>query len=279
MNSILGIISDGASSERLESLAWMSLPIIQHSPASVDSDHFVLIVSPLSLHLQATGKKVPGPVSVDFVEGKNRHRRLFGGGKNQLIAKAVGIKSAVRPRILDLTAGLGEDAFVLASLGCNVAMVERSPVVYALLHDGLQRALSSGDTELLAIVNRLSLTHQDAKAYLSPLADCLDQQFDVIYLDPMFPKLDKTAAVNKAMSSFKKIVGADDDAGQLLKLALASNAKRVVVKRPRKGATIPEQYPDLMLPEASLQLSGKSSRYDIYPVRSLKSEAAVASLV
>jgi 16S rRNA (guanine1516-N2)-methyltransferase len=35
--------------------------------------------------------------------------------------------------------GLGKDAFVLASLGCRVTLVERNPVVHALLRDGLDR--------------------------------------------------------------------------------------------------------------------------------------------
>ena len=34
-------------------------------------------------------------------------------------------------------AGLGRDAFVLASVGCRVRMLERNPVVAALLDDGL----------------------------------------------------------------------------------------------------------------------------------------------
>jgi 16S rRNA (guanine1516-N2)-methyltransferase len=42
--------------------------------------------------------------------------------------------------VIDGTAGLGKDAFVLAGLGCKVTLVERHPVVVALLADGLARA-------------------------------------------------------------------------------------------------------------------------------------------
>ena len=77
---------------------------------------------------------------MDFVEGAVAHRRKFGGGRGQSIAKAVGLKSGAMPTVVDATAGLGRDAFVLASLGCKVTLIERSPVVAALLQDGLARA-------------------------------------------------------------------------------------------------------------------------------------------
>ncbi|WP_445775347.1 class I SAM-dependent methyltransferase, partial [Shewanella sp.] len=64
-------------------------------------------------------------INVDFVSGAVAHRRKFGGGRGQSIAKAVGLKQGVTPTVVDGTAGLGRDAFVLASLGCKVIMVER----------------------------------------------------------------------------------------------------------------------------------------------------------
>ena len=100
----------------------------------------LLYVTDAGLQLQSTGKKAPGPVWADFLGGAVAHRRKFGGGSGQMIAKAVGIKSGVRPTVADVTAGLGRDSFVLATLGCEVQMVERSPVVHALLSDGLARA-------------------------------------------------------------------------------------------------------------------------------------------
>ena len=64
-------------------------------------------------------------ISVDFVSGANAHRHKFGGGKGQAIAKAAGLNKGATPSVLDATAGMGKDAFVLASLGCNVTLVER----------------------------------------------------------------------------------------------------------------------------------------------------------
>ena len=112
-------------------------------------------------------------LQVDFVTGAAAHRRKFGGGKGQMIAKAVGLNKIsakeFRPTIIDLTAGLGGDAFVLATLGCNVEMFERSLVAYLLLADGLNRAkvfAEHSDEALFAIVSRLNLTFSSAASVL-----------------------------------------------------------------------------------------------------------------
>lgn len=67
----------------------------------------------------------------------------------------------------------------------------------------------------------------------------------VIHLDPMFPSRDKSALVKKEMRLFKPLVGADDDAPDLLAAALALATHRVVVKRPRKAPSIAGATPDL----------------------------------
>ena len=74
-----------------------------------------------------------GAVTSDFVGGAARHRREFGGGAGQPVARAIGLKGSQRPQVVDATAGLGRDAFVMASLGCRVTLVERSPVAAALV--------------------------------------------------------------------------------------------------------------------------------------------------
>ncbi|MGL9773657.1 MAG: class I SAM-dependent methyltransferase [Sodalis sp. (in: enterobacteria)] len=60
-------------------------------------------------------------------------------GAVKAVAKAVGIKGQGLPDVVDATAGLGRDAFVLACLGCRVQMFERHPVMAALLKNGLRR--------------------------------------------------------------------------------------------------------------------------------------------
>ena len=81
---------------------------------------------------------------VDFVGGKVGFRLRSGEGKNQALAKAVGLNKGKTPSVVDATAGLGRDAFLLASLGLNVTLIERSPVMYQHLLEGMERAKEEG---------------------------------------------------------------------------------------------------------------------------------------
>lgn len=194
--------------------------------------------------------------TVDFIGGALGYRRAKGGGKNQAIARAVGLKSASKPvTVLDVTAGLGRDAFILASLGCEVRMIERSPVLAKALQAGLDRALQ--DLKTADIVGRMVLTLADAKDVLTHLS--LDNYPDVIYIDPMFPKENKSALNKIEMRTLREIVGDDNDADLLLTLALGKAKKRVVVKRSRKALPLGGLAP-------SFVIGGKSSRYDVYLV-------------
>ena len=124
-------------------------------PLQDDTAAFAVQVGADGLQIQQLGPQAPGPVRVDFVEGQAAHRRQFGGGNGQMIAKAVGIAQGIRPQVLDATAGLGKDAFVLASLGCQMTLIERQPLIAALLEDGLARARA--DEEVGPIVGRMRL--------------------------------------------------------------------------------------------------------------------------
>jgi len=248
----------------------LGLALLQQEPREYPPEHFVLHYTGDTLSLCATGRNVAGPICVNFTDGSLAHRRHYGGGKSQLIAKAVGIKDSLRPHVLDVTAGLGQDGFVLAALGCSVQWVERSAVVHALLDNGIKRAqrhsVEHGDTTLQQIMAGLSLVNNNGIDYLASLAS----PADVIYLDPMFPERTKKAKVNKAMQAFHAIVGDDVDAGQLLQCALQKARYRVVIKRPRKAPGLHQQYPQLTLPEPGLVLTGKSARYDIYPLKKIQ---------
>jgi 16S rRNA (guanine1516-N2)-methyltransferase len=232
-------------------------------PELISSHRFVLILEGNKIFLQQTGRKAPGPIMVEFTEGAVDHRRKFGGGKGQMIAKAVGIKAGVYPQILDATAGLGKDGFVLASLGAKVTMLERSPIVYRLLENGLMRAKDfalENDAELSTILQRMNLHRESSHEFIQSLTT---ENFpDVIYLDPMFPEREKSAEVKKEMLAFHELVGKDEDADQLLPLALSKVNYRVVVKRPRKAPFLNNQSP-------SFQLEGKSSRFDIYTLHKM----------
>ena len=197
-----------------------------------------------------------GPVYVDFVKGRLDYRRRYGGGIKQALAKAVGLKQAFRPTVLDATAGLGRDAFVLASLGCRVHMLERSKVVAALLYDGLQRA--GQDFEIGALIKaHLQLIYYDAQDWLALMPET--QYPDVIYLDPMYPHRQKSALVKKEMRVFRAIVGDDLDAAALLNVALTCARQRVVVKRPKLALSLNEIKPTFCI-------QSQNTRFDVYKI-------------
>ena len=208
------------------------------------------------LELRQLDEPKVGAVLVDFASDALTFRRLHGGGKKEAIAKAIGLKGQHSLQVLDATAGLGRDAFVLASLGCKVDMIERSPIVAALLQDGLTRAAT--DTELAAwLPEKMHLFHGIAKDLL---ADWQHQTPDVVYLDPMFPHRKKSAAVKKEMRLFQQLLGPDEDADLLLEPALALAKKRVVVKRP-SGA------PFLAGKKPQIEMLGKANRFDVYLIQ------------
>lgn len=204
------------------------------------------------LSLRKTDEPKLGAISVDFVTGAAAHRRKFGGGKGQSIAKAVGLNKGATPVVLDATAGLGRDGFVLASLGCKVILHERHPVVAALLYDGLQRAYN--DLEIGAWMRaNMSLVFGSSHTLL---AQC-ESMPDVVYLDPMFPHREKSALVKKEMRVFQELVGADTDADDLLEFAYPLASKRVVVKRPDYAPFLNDKTP-------SMQIKTKKNRFDVY---------------
>ena len=212
-----------------------------------------LVAAPGGVQLEAPGERGLGAVRIDFVEGKNAHRRRFGGGRGQPLARAVGLKKGRTPAVLDATAGSGRDAFVLAALGCRVTLVERSPVIAALLEDALVRA--AADAEAAPVIARMTLVNAEAVEYMRALgeADCPD----VVYLDPMYPHRRKTALVKKEMRMFRRVVGDDPDSPSLLKAGLAVARQRVVVKRPAAA-------PPIVGPAPTAAIQSPNTRYDLY---------------
>jgi len=223
--------------------------------------------APLALQIGADGLQLaelrpqaPHPLRVDFVSGGAAHRRQFGGGSGQMIARAVGIKGAIRPSVLDATAGLGRDAFVLATLGCRVQMIERNAVLAALLQDGLKRAAQ--DAPLAPIIQRMPLVQGDACTLMQNWQGAPPE---VIYLDPMFPAQKQSAAVKKDLNLLRLLLegaSAPEEESTLLQTALRLASHRVTVKRPRKAPPLGGLAP-------TLRLEGKSCRFDIYPKQKL----------
>ena len=190
---------------------------------------------------------------VDFVGGSVGHRLRFGGGRGQDLAKAMGLRAGKTPTVIDATAGLGRDSFLLASLGAQVTMIERSPKMYALLQDGLERAASEGG-DVAEIIERMTLLHGDAKDLLPTLDG------EAILIDPMHPPRNKSALVKRELRQVREIVGTDDDAADLVRAALDTAKQRVVLKWPAKADPING------VRACSHQILGKSTRYDVFMI-------------
>ncbi|MBM1690805.1 class I SAM-dependent methyltransferase [Sulfitobacter geojensis] len=196
-------------------------------------------------------KREPTELRVDFVNGPVAHRLRFGGGRGQDLAKAMGLRGGKTPTIIDATAGLGRDAFLLASLGAEVTLIERSDKMHALLEQGMQRAAVEGG-QLREIIDRMTLLKGDAKDLLPDLSG------ESILIDPMHPPRKGSALVKQELRQVREIVGSDEDAADLVRVALANATKRVVLKWPAKADPIEGIRP------CTHQILGKSTRYDVF---------------
>ena len=52
----------------------------------------------------------------------------------------MGLKNHTHPKLIDVTGGLARDSFIIASLGFEIEIIERSPIIHALLKNGMERA-------------------------------------------------------------------------------------------------------------------------------------------
>ncbi len=190
---------------------------------------------------------------VDFVSGAVAHRLRFGGGRGQALAKAMGLRAGKTPMIVDATAGLGRDAFLLASLGAQVTLIERSEKMHALLADGMERAAQEGGV-FREIMGRMTLLQGDAKELLPDLAG------EAVLIDPMHPPRKNSALVKRELRQVREIVGTDEDAVELMQTALKHARNRVVLKWPAKAD------PMEGIRTCSHQIMGKSTRYDVFMV-------------
>jgi 16S rRNA (guanine1516-N2)-methyltransferase len=195
----------------------------------------------------------PDSLICDFTGGAVRHRFRFGGGRGQALPRAVGMNDGKNPMVVDATAGLGRDAFLLASLGAKVILIERSPEIHKLLEEGMARAAQAGG-EVAEVIARMTLLHGDARDLLATISP------EVVLVDPMHPPRKKSALVKSEMRLIREIVGTDEDSIDLMKVALATARKRVVLKWPQRGDPMAGIAPP------SHRITGKSTRYDVFMV-------------
>ncbi|MDD9890004.1 MAG: class I SAM-dependent methyltransferase [Gammaproteobacteria bacterium] len=226
----------------------LGLPLLSLNALDAERHSFYLQYGSDGLALHAVGESAPGALRVDFA---SLLRRAGDGLIKQNLLKAVGARKGRRPSVLDATAGLGTDSFLLSKAGCEVLALERNAVVYALVEDGIARyrQAESKGAETDAV---FAVRNEDFLSVHSSLP-----KFQVVYLDPMFPPKTKSAQSKKAMSYLQEIVGKSSNDADLFDAARELASDRIVVKRAKQSPLINNAEP-------SHSFKGSSSRFDVY---------------
>jgi 16S rRNA (guanine1516-N2)-methyltransferase len=239
------LVTDEAMRQRSLTLAYrLSLPVIERESTVVG---WALEYTDSGLVLRDQHNSELLPLRIDFTAkdlnpyGPNLSRR-------QPLARALGKKNKT---VIDATAGLGQDAFLMTAMGYHVVAIERSPMLAALLFDAVERA--DQDPRLSkALAGRLQVVEGDARKEIPAQVPP-----DVVYLDPMFPpKRRKSALPKRELVLLRKLVGEDPDADQLFAVAQEHARNRVVVKRPHHAPPL--------VSDPDFAQSGKLVRYDVY---------------
>lgn len=201
------------------------------------------------LELRDAETKPGRGLRVDFTRLARRSRESVNLSRRQPLARAIGRDTR---RVIDATAGLGQDAALLAAMGFEVTAIERSGALAAMLDEALRRAGHDPPAAKL-LGNRLRFQHGDARRLL---ADDAFEAIDCVYLDPMFPLKRKASALaKKEIRLVRALVGEDEDAADLLSVARHA-VRRVVVKRPT--------YAPPLASDTATKIEGKLVRYDVY---------------
>lgn len=232
--------------------AQLHIPLLG-PPDTQSSFQLLLEVRADGLLLSPVDPQLGKGLRIDFVSGATAYRRHSAGSTRQPLARAIGFGSGCRT-VIDATAGLGRDSFLLACLGCRVTALERSPVLAAMLCEALERVARCSDPKLKEIADRISVLNMDSMDFLPRLASA--ERPDVVYLDPMYSLRNATALAKKEMRILRLLVGDDEDASSLLCVARAVATRRVVVKRHLRAAPL--------APGAIHSHAGRSVRYDVY---------------
>lgn len=250
-NIVIRMLGTAPSDNEQHYASTLSLPLSPEPDALCETTEFYLRCEREGLTLYRNEKGGLGGLRVDF-ERPQLARRAGDMLLEQNLCKAAGLKRGIPVTVLDTTAGLGKDAWLLASAGANVSMLERDPIVHALLQDALRRTFGNPSGGELGRI-RVALQFGDFEQLVATQPD-----FDVVYVDPMFPTSGKQARAKKDMYLLQKLLGEHSgDEVRLLEFARAKARKRVVVKRARLSPWLGAQKPDI-------EFKGSSNRYDVY---------------
>lgn len=241
----INIVLDAASAEARQRAERVAAMVHGEVTMQDAPDRLRLVVTDDRLSLHGPREMGLGGVSVDFTGLDLRPGNL---SRKQPLGRAIGAKART---VIDATAGMGGDALLLACMGYEVLAIERSPIIAALLEDGLRRG-EADERIMAALGGRLRMVHGDARQVL--LAG--EVKADVVYVDPMFPPKRRASALpKKEIQLLRLVVGDDPDAAQLMAAARQAATQRVVVKRPTHAPP---------LAEPSMSIEGKLVRYDVY---------------
>lgn len=201
-------------------------------------------------------REVPFRIDFNSIASKQRSKM----SKSELVSKAMGSKTS---NVIDMTAGLGRDSFILASSGFNVYLLERNPVIFYLLHDAIDRLRITDPI----LAGRMNLVEKDSKELLSAedLGIVLKEAETVaVYLDPMYEGnvVGKRSSVKKETAMLHRIVNSspDDDVDNsklLFDAAKRLSNSRIIVKRSVRADALANTIPHEVL-------EGSTQRFDIY---------------
>lgn len=188
-------------------------------------------------------EQVFAPLTIDFASAYYRAR----GGSEHLPKTLRGMAGA---HVADATAGWARDAWLLAYRGFRVTLIERQPLLFTLLEQGIVRAQAESATA--AVAARMDVVCADSSDYLAA------RHFDAVYLDPMYPVREKKSKVKKDMQILHVLLGdVANDHDALLSGARHSARRRVIVKRPQSAPYLAQARPDW-------QIHAPNTRFDIY---------------
>lgn len=196
-----------------------------------------------------------------LTDGKNSVRADFshlitrmkkGVVDTELVVRAARFKKGGNNlTVLDATAGFGEDSALLAAAGFSVTLYEQDAVIAALLEDAIKRAEAT--KELCEIASRMELICTDSISAMHSI----ENPPDVIYLDPMFPKRKKSALIKKKFQLLQRLETPCENEAELLEAAFDVSPRKIVIKRPAKGAFLADKKPNY-------SIEGKAVRYDVF---------------
>jgi len=238
-------IKDDITKETYESFANFSkLEKVTDKPSS--NNYFVYDSNGLSFVKDSINPKEV--LHVDFLSG-TLGWRLKRVNHERNLKKALG-KTDKQLSIFDSTAGLLTDTMIFLSLGHKVVAVEQSKIIYSLVNDAILRAKD----KIPELKNLIFLNDNSLEVYKS-----MSKEFDVIYLDPMYPSLNKKNKKSGRLENIKKILEIENFTNcseNLVKDFLDLEYKKIILKRPLK---LRKNYSNI-----NYQVLGKTTRFDIY---------------